>query len=282
MNSINDRLKNADAAVVYIMGQSNAHAHAQVLNEDEIIKSGLNHVFTLDYRIDRSLDNDTLTWRQYTSQYNNLGEHQDNTCTLGYNIAKEWEKRIDNGEKLPDLYIVQISEGCMGILNGQWNMDLENKIKEDAPLYHLALHTDRLVYKDLNKKYKNPVALGFHWIGSESDAVEPFCSDQNFRKIYDKFFDDIMDSIGFECPMFLYRLVHYKNGTPKAKDIDMINGIFSDYTKHYKNCVMISAAESELWDGNDENSGVFSNDKIHYLADTQRYFCKRFFELSEK
>ena len=279
MHGIKDKLKNADAAVVYIMGQSNAHAHAQVLNDDEIIKSGLNRVFTLDYRIDRSLDKNTLTWRQYTTQYNNLGEHQDNTCTLGCNIAKEWERRIDSGENLPDLYIVQISEGCMGILNGQWNMDLENRIKEDAPLYHLALHINKLVYGDLNKKYKNPMALGFHWIGSESDAVEPFCSDTNFRRIYDKFFDDVIASVGFECPVFLYRLVHYVNGSAKAKDIDMINGIFSEYTKKYDNCSIISAGDSDLWDDTAENSGVFTDDKIHYLADTQRYFCRRFFEL---
>lgn len=287
MTELEKKLQNADAAILYISGQSNAHAHAQVLPEGEEVKHCLKHVFTLDHRIDRSLTNESLTWRQYTSQYNNLGEHQDNTATLGYFTAIEWEKRIENGEKLPDLYIVQISIGGEAILNGMWNMDMKPEIVDDdtvpTPLYHLALHTYRLVNDDMKARFKNPIALGWHWIGSESDCIKEFSESENLRADYDKFFDTMFDAIGFECPLYLYRLVFYKNGTAYIKGIETVNKIFEDYTCKYKNCSIVDCRKSPYWDENAFALGIFNEiDNIHYLAKVQKWFKDEFFKDLDK
>lgn len=283
MTELEKKLQNADAAILYISGQSNAHAHGQVLPEGEEINRCLKHVFTLDHRIDRSLTNETVTWRQFTSQFNNLGEHQDNTATLGYFAAKEWEKRIENGEKLPDLYIVQISIGGQGILNGMWNMTMKPELVNDnvtpIPLYHLALHTYDLVYRDMKARFKNPAAIGWHWIGSESDCIKEFSESTSLRTDYDKFFDTTFNAIGFECPLFLYRLVFYKNDTVYIPGVETINGIFEDYVHKYKNCRIIDCRQSPYWDENASALGIFNEtDNIHYLAKVQKWFSKEFFK----
>ena len=40
-------------------------------------------------------------------------------------ILQSWQNTIDSGDDLPDLYIVQISFGSQGIVNGMWNPDKE-------------------------------------------------------------------------------------------------------------------------------------------------------------
>lgn len=269
-------LKDGDAAVVYICGQSNAHAHGQTLMDAEAINHGCKHVFTLDPRIGKNLADPSIVWRQYTSQYNNLGEHQDNTCTLGWYIAKTWETRIAQGEQLPDLYIVQISIGGQGILNGLWNMELP--AEADGPLYPLAMHVLPAVEKDLRARYQKPIAIGFHWIGSESDTDQPYSSLPSFRRIYDRFFDSILAAVGFACPLFLYKLLFYRNETACISGIEMVNQIFAAYTQKYAPCYLVDCTRSPLWDASHPNLGIFAPDNIHYLGRTQRWFGERFLE----
>lgn len=280
--TMTEKLKNADAAVLYIAGQSNAHAHAQALPEEEKLRFGLKHVFTLDHRIDRSLDNKSLIWRQFTSEYNNLGEHQDDTATLGYYTALEWEKRIEQGEKLPDLYIVQISIGAQGVANGMWNMEMEKKLVNDdvtpVPLYHLAMHIYSLVYEDLKARYKNPAAIGWHWIGSESDAVKEYADIPTMPAYLERFFDDMFSAIGFECPAYFYKLAHYKNDSAYKKGIDLINDIFNKYLAKHKSGKMVDCTLSPYWNFDLVGSGIYNEeDKIHYLSPVQKWFADQLF-----
>lgn len=277
---MNTKLNECDAAVLYIFGQSNAHAHEQRLENDELVRYGLKHVFTLDNRIDRSLDNKNVTWRQYNSEFNNLGEVQNGTATLAHYTALEWERRIEGGQRLPDLYIVQISAGGQGIINDMWTPDMDKTISDDrkapVPLYHLAMHIDELVYDDLKKRFKNPISIGLHWIGSESDALEKASKKSDFRRRYDFFFDTIISSLGFECPIYLYRTV-CKNCLECRNGLENVNNIFDEYTRIYKNCSIVSASASPFWDENADDLGIFA-DGIHYRAYVQKWFSDKLFD----
>lgn len=61
-------LKNADAVVVFIAGQSNATAHNQVLNEQDRINTPLQHVFSLDRQPNQSLSSTDIVRSGFTSK----------------------------------------------------------------------------------------------------------------------------------------------------------------------------------------------------------------------
>ena len=165
----------ADAAVLYIMGQSNAHAHDQNLAEQEHITCPMKNVRTLNRAYNQSFENDHVEWSGFTSAEYNLGETQDHTASLAYYTAKAWQKAIDDGMALPDLYIVQISIGAEGLFagndngpTGMWSMEKPKKLKPgvlleaDIALFPFALHTMKLVHEDLSARFHNPYMLGLH------------------------------------------------------------------------------------------------------------------------
>jgi len=123
-----------NVAVLFISGQSNAHAHGQLLKESDYIVNPLKNVFSLDRDPNQSFDITDVVWSGFTTQGKNLGETQDNTYSFAYFFAKLWQNAIDCGvADLPDLYIVQVSVGSQGIINGMWNRDKE-KIMIPGPL----------------------------------------------------------------------------------------------------------------------------------------------------
>ena len=70
------------AAVVFVSGQSNAHAHGQFLAPEDRIAVPLKNVFSLDRKENQSFDITDVVWSGYTTAGKNLGESQDHTCCL--------------------------------------------------------------------------------------------------------------------------------------------------------------------------------------------------------
>ena len=104
-----------NVAVLFISGQSNAHAHGQLLKESDYIVNPLKNVFSLDRDPNQSFVITDVVWSGFTTQGKNLGETQDNTYSFAYFFAKLWQNAIDCGAmNLPDLYIVQVSVGSQG------------------------------------------------------------------------------------------------------------------------------------------------------------------------
>ena len=102
------------AAVFMIFGQSNATGHAMMMKEEDYISKPLKNVYGLNREPNQSFDIDRLEFSGYTSFGMNLAETQDNTYSVPNQLARAWQDKIDAGEELPDLYIVQISIGSQG------------------------------------------------------------------------------------------------------------------------------------------------------------------------
>jgi len=271
----------ADAAVVYISGQSNAHAHHQEVPEAERIAAPLRRVFGLDRRENQRLDLSRVTWSGYTGRGKNLGETQDDTACFAYWLARLWERA---GDALPPLHIVQISVGSQGLCNGMWNRDLPPRLipgplgTADISLYPLALRVFGLVRDDLSARFRAPAALGWHWIGSEEDAAPDFCGRADLPERYDAFFDAMRAAIGFPCPTYLYRLLYAPLSPEYAPGVRAVNAIFERESARGGGAVrIVGADEAPFWDEADERLGVFSADGVHYAARTQRWFAERFF-----
>ena len=220
------------AAVLFISGQSNAHAHHQYLSEEEKITEPLKNVFALDRDPNQSFDIQDVVWSGFTTAGKNLGESQDHTASLAYHTALLWQNAIDNGMKLPDLYIVQVSIGSQGIINGMWNRDKEKVMKPgdlknvDISLYPWALQVNRLAMENLKKQGFEPQVIGWHWIGSEQDILHAAYEREDFQERYDFFFDTMLEAIGAPCPLYLYKIFFQKVcprfGVP-VESVDHVN-----------------------------------------------------------
>lgn len=278
-------LKSADAAILYIFGQSNAHAHEQILSCSERITLPLRNVFTLNREYNQSFDNDHVEWSHFISASYNLGETQDHTASLAYYTAKAWQAVIDSGKQLPDLYIVQISIGGEGLfagvddrLTGMWSMDKPQIMKPgslpevDISLYPLALHTIRLVRKDLESHFHAVCQLGLHWIGSEQDTLEGICRIAGFDESYDHFFDELTQATGADCPLVLYHLACARREKVTQQGMAAVNAMFERQCRRYPSAYLVSAGDCPFYAPAKPSLGIFAPDNVHYLAKTQRWF----------
>jgi len=280
-------IKDNKVAVVFINGQSNAHAHRQYLKEEEYITMPLKNVFSLDRNPNQSFDITDVVWSGFTTAGKNLGETQDNTASMAYYLAKLWQNAIDNGANLPDLYIVQISIGSQGIVNGMWNRDKEKVITPgplktvDISLFPLALNINRLVLDNLKKAGKTPVVIGWHWIGSEQEAGNRAYEQEGIHERYNYFFDSMMNSMGKKVPLYLYKLYTEKRcaqlGLPEEAT-KAINELLLSQSRRFTDVTVVKAENCPLWDANHPNLGIFAEDNVHYLAGVHKWYAETFFE----
>lgn len=275
------------AAIVFITGQSNAHAHAQSLAEQDRITLPLKNVFTLDRKENQSFDISDVVWSGFTTQGKNLGESQDDTASFAYYLAKRWQNLIDNGKNLPDLYIVQMSIGGQGIVNGMWNPDLPKCLvagsleNVNISLYHLAKKIFPLVRKNLSDNGIESQVIGWHWLGSEQDLFDDESEVPQLTNRYDSFFNDMMSFIGCDCPTYLYKIYSKKQCEACRKNensLDIINSQFIRQCKIHDNFRIVDLAESPLWNEKSDDLGIFCPDLIHYCAETQKWFANHFLD----
>ena len=269
-------------AVVFIAGQSNAHAHGQKLPEADWITEPLKNVFSLDRDPNQAYDREKVVWSGFATAGKNLGETQDHTASLGYHLAKLWQDAVDGGKTLPDLYIVQISVGSQGIVNGMWNRDRERVLIPGAlgtvniALFPLAQQIYRLVMADL----KDPEVLGFHWLGSEQEIWRDAWKSPELEERYDHFFDTLLGAIGAPCPVYIYetyfKLCCRRFEIPEEA-ADGVNAALYRQAGRL-NATLVRAKESPWWDENAQGYGIFAQDNGHYLGKVQGWFARKFFE----
>lgn len=280
--------KNADCAIIYIFGQSNAHAHCQKMEDNDVIKEPMKNVWKLDTADNQSFDLKEAKWSGFTSYDYNLGETQNCTYSMASFLAKKWQARIDAGENLPDLHIVQMSIGGQMIIGGMWQPHYSHvnaltpgtyDICEIA-LYELSTYLLPIINKSLSK-YKNVQSLGLHWIGSEGDTYPGTYDRPDFHDIYYNFFTSLIDKTGFDTPLYLYKVVREKNLLKKNESIAGIQGLTAEYEKLcglINNCCIVDPRKAPFYDATKEDDGLFSPDLSHYHKYTQEWFADRLIE----
>ncbi len=277
------------AAVLFINGQSNAHAHNQTLAPEDRITEPMKNVFSLDRDPNQSFDITDVVWSGYTTAGKNLGESQDHTACLAYHFARLWQGAIDAGQALPDLYIVQISIGSQGVVNGMWNPEHE-KVMVPGPLgtanialFPWAQQVNRLVMANLRRQGLDPTVIGWHWIGSEQEVWHEVYLREDFSSRYDFFFDSMLESIGAPCTLYTYK-IHFEKACEyfelPAESCDYINAQLERQCRRLGG-VMVDAAQCPWWDPEGERFGIFQ-DTGHYLPWVQQWFARQFFDKIQK
>ena len=166
------------AAVFILLGQSNAVGHGVPMENKDKICNPLKNVFGLKREYNQAFEISDLFWNGYTSDGMNLAEEQDYTWSVANCLAQLWQKELDSGKNLSDLYIIHIAIGAQGITDGYMRNPLYEKRlvpgklgEVELFLYSFTAHILSLVNKSLIGIGKTPEIMGIHWRGGENDAT---------------------------------------------------------------------------------------------------------------
>lgn len=268
------------AAVFIMLGQSNAVGHGIPMEEKDIIKTPLKNVFGLLRSDNQSFDIEKLKWSGYLSGGMNLGETQDNTYSLVNQLAKVWQNKIDNGENLPDLYIIQIAIGAEAVTEKyKWYPKREKKLIPgplgicDISLYPFSCHIFSLLdksFKEMNKEYE---IIGLHWRGGSNDVTEN-SEDLKLKlySIYDEIFSGF-NKILNNPSIFIHRLFIKErcfdcDSTGEYyKSMNVINSTFTKLSENFENISIYDISKYPHYDPNVRCYGLYIEDAVHFTPE---------------
>ena len=125
------------------------------------------------------------------------------------------------------------------------------------------------------------MVIGWHWFGSEQDTREGGYDHPQLLPIYDAFFDTMMETIGKDSPLYLYKIyIDRFCAVQKISDagIPVINAALQRQCDRFSRVTFVKTEECPFFDTEHPNYGVFFRDNAHYLGKTQQWFANRFFE----
>lgn len=273
------------AAVFILLGQSNAVGHGVPMAEEDKIKNPLKNVYGLHRENNQSFAVKSLTWSGYRSAGMNLGETQDDTYSVANCLAKQWQTAVDDGEDLPDLYIVQIAIGAQGVTEKyMWNPGREEKLVPgklgvaDISLYPFTCHILSLLEKSFAEMGKEPDYIGIHWRGGENDVTEPVEKlSATLQPIYDEMLNGFCRAIGKSVPIILHHFVCEDRSMDmdptgeSLKGLRYINNLFEKLAKEHANVSLFDIRKAPFYVPDKRGNGIYIEDVVHYTPKTNTW-----------
>ena len=273
---------NNKKAVFILLGQSNATGHASPMTEEDRIKEPLKNVYGLQRKDNQSFDIDKLTWSGYLSAGTNLAEEQDDTYSLANCLAKKWQKAIDDGKDLPDLYIIQIAIGAEGVTEKyMWYPEREKKLvpgvlgSVDISLYPFTNHIFSLVDKSIDGEYE---IMGIHWRGGEEETdVRVSHLQKVLLGIYDRMFEGFYKSLGRRVPIVLHKMAsetRCREMNVTGEDVEamhFINKTFDELAYNNENITVFDVKKAPHYVENERTNGIYLPDCGHYTPKTNMW-----------
>jgi hypothetical protein len=255
--------------------------------EEDYIKEPLKNVFGLNREPNQSYDTENLKFTGYTSFGMNLAETQDNTYSVPNQLARLWQDRIDNGEDLPDLYIIQIAIGSQG-LYGMWDPDRPKKLipgklgEVDISMYPLAVHVLGLLKKYFTERELEPECVGMHWRGGEQETRMSIAEmqERGIKKTYLRLFAGLREALGYETEIVLHKMpfreVMLKEDPTgeHLKNMEYINSVFEELVAEMDNAKMFDPEKAPFHDPNAWDRNIFRWDLIHYNQRTNTWVAE--------
>lgn len=283
------------AAVFILLGQSNAVGHGIPMREEDKLLTPLTNVFGLSREKNQRLDLDALAWSGYTSFGMNLAEEQDNTYSVANCLAASWQKQIDGGTQLPDLYIVQIAIGAQGVTDGyMWHPDRAPQLtpgklgKVDISLFPFTARVLSLLDKSFAARGLDYEIIGLHWRGGENDvsATQEHLR-EHLEKIYCRIFDEFDRLLGTP-PTVLHRLVcpdRMRDTDPtggKLERMHYINEVFDKMVAQRPNFSIFDARKAPQFIPNVRGNGLFIADAVHFTPEVNTFVAEEILESYKK
>ena len=273
-------------AVIFIAGQSNAHAHAQKLPEEDWIRTPLGNVFSLDREPNQAYDRDCVVWSGFTTAGKNLGETQDHTWSVANCLAKQWQAEIDGGNprNLPDLYIVQIAIGAQGVSeNYMWYPEREKKLipgplgTADISLFPFTMEILSLLddsFRSMDMEYE---ILGLHWRGGEEETC---CEAEDLEGLLTGIYRRILPAFSRvlnDPPILLHwiiaadRVMDLDPTGVKLQRMHTINRVFARMAEEMENVSIFDPRNAPQYTPDVRGTGVFIEDMVHFTPEVNRW-----------
>lgn len=277
---------NNKVAIFILLGQSNAVGFGNFMSEEEKIKEPLKNVFGLHRSLNQSFDNDKLFWSGYTSSGMNLGETHDDTFSVANCMASLWQKEIDEGADLPDLYIIHISVGAQGVAekNSMWSPDYDKILVPGTlgnvkiALLPLTEHILSLVKPSIEKMGKELDYVGLHWRGGEQDTLVPVEHLKKVLKdIYISMLDRFYNAVGRKIPVVMHNITH-EEASKRNNEIESfhyINETFEEISKENENVKIFEVRKAHFYNENVYDRGIFKEDAVHYTSKTNKWVAEQ-------
>ncbi|MEJ7139329.1 FG-GAP repeat domain-containing protein [Amphibiibacter pelophylacis] len=290
-----------DAAVLIVLGQSNAEGWTTSLSPSEIAaRSNLANVHGLPRGANLKVNAQSITWAPYSVSDSNLGDNYNGGASihLAGEFAQRWQQAINNGQKLPDLYVVHIAWGGQGFGPGTGTDNRWSPSRNPADvqsLYPLARRTLALAAQNLIGQGKRVRVIGLHWnqwetdnqagwMNSAADAQNGFAAQLN----------GIASALGeADFPIYLYRprsTIYSRRfyGGNLTKFNYIAQGLTQLASSGGKFRLLdaadaVSATGARLFNpsgaATGERYGIFQDDTVHYTPDVQRWFARKQWDL---
>ena len=287
--------KQSKAQVFILLGQSNAVGHDLPMAEEDKIVIPMKNVFGLTREKNQSYDINELTWSGYTSAEMNLGETQDDTYSLANCLATLWQKQIEQGEKLPNLYIVQIAIGGEGVTEKyMWypkksQMLQPGKLFEaNISLYSFSRHILSLLKKSFEKQNQDYEILGLHWRGGEEEINVPMEALENSLKgIYEELFEGLWGSLKDRPATILHKIVLEERANNDTTHniqarMDYINQVFAWLEERHGNVTIFDPCKSPFYTLDAQGRGLFKQDLTHFTRENNEWIARTIIEEYKK
>ena len=281
-----------DPVLFVLLGQSNAVGHGVILEENERIETPLKNVFGLTWDDNPFPGDEPAVWRGFVTKKMNLGELTENFGSVANYLAPMWQKAVDSGEELPDLYIVNISLGAQGVTEEyMWYPEREVKFVPGhigvadislTPYAENILSRVKKYFDGLGVKPKTCI----HWRGGENDYLVPRSKlEVCLPEIYREIFTRLWSSLGDKPKTVLHRIVC----DTRANDFNPIDGlslismgyvnnVFYGLTEEFENVEVFDAAKIPGYTLATEERGIFLEDKVHFTAAANKWVAEKVFE----
>ena len=274
-------------AVFILLGQSNATGHGIPMAPQDRIETPLTNVFGLHREPNQSFDSTRLVWSGYTSGGMNLAEAQDHTYSVANCLAALWQREIDAGTELPDLYIVQIAIGAQGVREGyMWHPDRPAKLvpgklgKVDISLFPFSMHIFSLLADSLGAF----TVIGLHWRGGENDAYDPpEAVREGIPSVYERLLEGWNRVLG-NPPVIFHRIVAHERYTDRdpsggqLESMHIINGVFEEMARRYPNVSVFDVRQCPQFVPGVRGNGIFKEDMVHFTPEVNRWVAQRILE----
>lgn len=275
------------AAVFILLGQSNAVGHGIPMKEEDKILTPFKNVFGLHRKDNQRLHPNKLIWKHYTSDGMNLAEEQDHTYSIANCLAAMWQQQIDQGKKLPNLYIIHIAIGAQGVTKEyMWYPEREEKLipgqlgTVDISLFPFTMDIFSCLKESLKEREKDYEILGLHWRGGENDMTEetPYLQ-ANLLRIYQCIFDSF--NAVLENPPIVIHEIHSPDRAnetdPTGKylfHMHYINSIFKALEEKYDKISLFDVRKAPFYEPDTREKGIFEEDAVHYTPKTNQWVAK--------
>jgi len=279
------------AQVFILLGQSNAVGHDLPMQEEDKIHIPLKNVFGLSREKNQSFGINMLSWDGYISSGMNLGETQDDTYSLANCLAAQWQNRINQGEDLSDLYIVQIAIGGQGVTKKyMWYPQKEQILvpgtlwETNISLFQFAKHILSLLPKSFDNLGIEYEILGLHWRGGEEEINVPIEElDGCLMNIYQEMFTNFWDALECKPETVLHQLVLEERAKLEPtgnvqKSMDYVNTVFQRLSREYNNVNIFDTRSYPLYNCEVKGYGLFKEDLTHYTREVNEWLANNIIE----